>query len=73
MVTVIELGTRVAAAHVAIGVEPEGMSVSPDSKILVCTSETTITAHFIDTESLQVLESVLLGSRPRFASFKADG
>ena len=35
MVTVIELGTRVAAAHVAVGVEPEGMSVSPDSKILV--------------------------------------
>ncbi len=49
------------------------MSVSPDSKILVCTSETTSMAHFIDTKSHAVLDSVLLGSRPRFSTFKADG
>lgn len=30
-------------------------------------------AHFIDTKSHAVLDSVLLGSRPRFSTFKADG
>ena len=47
--------------------------VSPDSKILVCTSETTSMAHFIETASQKVVANVLLPPRPRFSSFKADG
>ena len=38
----------------AKGVEPEGMAISPDSKWVVNTSETTNMAHFIDTESFQI-------------------
>jgi PQQ-dependent catabolism-associated beta-propeller protein len=58
---------------VQVGVEPEGMAMSPDGKILINTSETTNMAHFIDTETRQIVANVLVGSRPRFAAFKSDG
>jgi len=58
---------------VPVGVEPEGMGVSPDGKILVATSETTSMAHFIDTKSFAVADNVLVGSRPRYAQISADG
>jgi PQQ-dependent catabolism-associated beta-propeller protein len=58
---------------IQVGVEPEGMAISPDDKILINTSETTNMAHFIDTATRQVVASVLVDSRPRFAAFKPDG
>ena len=30
-------------------------------------------AHFIDTRSHAIVANVLLGSRPRFSAYKADG
>jgi PQQ-dependent catabolism-associated beta-propeller protein len=57
---------------VPVGVEPEGMGISPDGKMLVNTSETTNMAHFIDTSTFQVIDSVLVDSRPRFAEFNKD-
>ena len=60
-------------AEVPVGVEPEGMGISPDGKVLVNTSETTNMAHFIDTETYEVFGNVLVDSRPRFAEFTADG
>jgi PQQ-dependent catabolism-associated beta-propeller protein len=58
---------------VQVGVEPEGMGISPDGKILVNTSETTNMAHFIDTQTREIVANVLVDSRPRFAEFKQDG
>jgi PQQ-dependent catabolism-associated beta-propeller protein len=49
------------------------MTVSPDGKILINTSETTNMAHFIDTSTRQIVANVLVDSRPRFAEFKHDG
>ena len=43
------------------------MTISPDGKILINTSETTNMAHFIDTATRQVVANVLVDSRPRFA------
>ena len=56
-----------------VGVEPEGMAVSPDGKILVNTSETTNMAHLIDTQTKQIVANILVDARPRFAQFKPDG
>ncbi len=56
-----------------VGVEPEGMGLSPDGSILVNTSETTNMAHFIDTKTFQVIDNVLVDARPRFAEFSRDG
>jgi PQQ-dependent catabolism-associated beta-propeller protein len=58
---------------VQVGVEPEGMAISPDGRILINTSETTNMAHFIDTQTRQIVANVLVDSRPRFAEFKRDG
>ena len=44
-----------------------------DGKILIATSETSNMAHFIDTKSFEIVDNVLVGTRPRFAEFTADG
>src|SRR5207237_7474164 len=72
-VTLIELERRARIGDVQVGVEPEGMAISPDGKILINTSETTNMAHFIDTETRQIVANVLVEARPRFAEFKRDG
>jgi PQQ-dependent catabolism-associated beta-propeller protein len=64
---------RTRIDEVQVGVEPEGMGISPDGKMLVNTSETTNMAHFIDTETRQIVANVLVDARPRFAAFKRDG
>ena len=72
LVTVIDLQTGSRVVEIPVGVEPEGMGVSPDGKIIVNTSETTNMAHFIDRDSQQIVANVLVDSRPRFAEFKND-
>jgi len=56
-----------------VGVEPEGLAVSPDGKIVVGTSETTNMAHFIDTATKKTVANVLVPARPRMAAFSPDG
>src|SRR5437588_325208 len=72
-VTVIDIEKRTQLGAVQVGVEPEGMEISPDGKILINTSETTNMAHFIDLASRKIVANVLVDSRPRFAAFKPDG
>ncbi len=64
---------RSVIAEVPVGVEPEGMGISPDGKIVVNTSETTNMAHFINTETYEIDTNVLVDQRPRFAQFTSDG
>ena len=64
-------GSRLA--EIPVGVEPEGMGISPDGKTIVNTSETTNMAHFIDRDSQEIVANVLVDSRPRFAEYKKDG
>jgi DNA-binding beta-propeller fold protein YncE len=44
-VTVVDRKSGETVGEVSVGLEPEGMSVSPDSKVTVATSETTSMAH----------------------------
>jgi PQQ-dependent catabolism-associated beta-propeller protein len=69
---VIDLEKRARLGDIQVGVEPEGMTISPDGKTLINTSETTNMAHFIDTSSRQIVANVLVDARPRFAEFKHD-
>jgi PQQ-dependent catabolism-associated beta-propeller protein len=73
MVTIIDVATRAATGEVSVGIEPEGMTVSPDAKVLICTSETTSMVHFIDTATHEITANLLVGSRPRFSAYKSDG
>ena len=71
--TIIDIEKRARLGEVAVGVEPEGMALSPDGKILVNTSETTNMAHFIDTSTREIVANILVDARPRYAEFKQDG
>ena len=53
LVTVVDIKTGKVVTEIPVGVEPEGMGMSPDGKVLVNTSETTNMAHFIDTDDPQ--------------------
>ena len=44
------------------------MAVSPDGQLVVNTSETTSMVHFIDAETLEVVDNVLVDTRPRVAA-----
>ncbi len=65
--------TRTVVAQIDVGIEPEGMAVSPDGKITITTSETTNMAHWIDTETQRLFANTLVDSRPRHAEFFNDG
>jgi PQQ-dependent catabolism-associated beta-propeller protein len=70
---VVDVITNVVLAEIPVGIEPEGMGVSPDGKVVVNTSETTNMAHFINTETFEIFQNVLVDSRPRIAEFTRDG
>jgi DNA-binding beta-propeller fold protein YncE len=59
--------------QINVGVEPEGMAVSPDGKWAVNTSETTNMLHWIDTSTQTLVDSTLVDQRPRFVEFNKDG
>ena len=59
-------------SEIPVGVEPEGMGVSHDGKWVVNTSETTNMAHFIDTDTHEITDNVLVDQRPRFAEWTSD-
>ena len=49
------------------------MAVSPDGRVVVNTSETTSMVHFIDAATNELVDNVLVDTRPRVARFSADG
>lgn len=73
MVTLIDIKRKDQIGDIPVGVEPEGMAISPDGKLLVNTSETTNMAHLIDTKTKTIIANILVDNRPRFATFKHDG
>ncbi len=60
-------------AQIDVGIEPEGMAVSPDGKLAVTTSETTNMVHWIDTATLTAIDATQVDQRPRHAEFTRDG
>ena len=72
MVTVVDMNDKMIIDDIPVGVEPEGMGLTNNGKVLVNTSETTNMAHFIDTDTLDITENVLVDARPRVAMFTPD-
>jgi PQQ-dependent catabolism-associated beta-propeller protein len=73
LVTVVDTESHTVLSEVPVGVETEGMAISPDSKWVINTSETTNMAHFIDTADFQIKHNILVDQRPRYAEFTDDG
>ena len=72
MVTAIDIARKKAIKQIKVGVEPEGIAVSPDNHWLVSASETTNMVHWIDTKTNAIVENTLVDPRPRALSFTAD-
>lgn len=72
MVTVMESDGTILK-EIGVGIEPEGMAVSPDDSIVVATSESTGMAHFIDTAALELVGNTIVDTRPRHAEFEFGG
>jgi PQQ-dependent catabolism-associated beta-propeller protein len=72
MVTVIDLAKKKVIKQIKVGVEPEGISVSPDNQWIVSASETTNMVHWIDTKTHTVVENTLVDARPRYVTFTPD-
>lgn len=60
-------------ALVEVGLEPEGVAVSPDGSKVIVTSESTNMLHVISVPDHQLVANILVGSRPRAATFSRDG
>ena len=73
MVTVMDAKSGDVTAEIPVGVEPEGMGVSPDSQYTVATSESTSMAHVIDNATRKLVANMLVDTRPREAKFTPDG
>jgi len=58
---------------VDVGLEPEGVAVSPDGSKVIVTSESTNMLHVISVPDHQLVANILVGSRPRAATFSRDG
>ena len=59
--------------EIDVGLEPEGVAVSPDGSKVVVTSESTNMLHVISVPDYQIVANILVGSRPRSATFSKDG
>ena len=57
LVTVIDIAKRKVIDQIKVGVEPEGITVSPDGHWLVSATETTNMVHWIDTKTHQIVEN----------------
>ena len=70
-VSFLDIASQGDRARDQVGPEPEGMAVSPDGKLVICTSESASLAHFIDAATASCVDSLLVGTRPRDARVHA--
>ena len=70
--TVIDIDQKKVVKQIKVGVEPEGITVSPDNQWVVSASETTNMVHWIDTKTNAIVDNTLVDPRPRALSFTAD-
>lgn len=61
------------SSTVIVGIEPEGVTISPDGRWVYVTAETSNTVSVIDTQSNDVVATFLVGARPRDSAFSPDG
>ncbi|MBL4638293.1 MAG: PQQ-dependent catabolism-associated beta-propeller protein [Gammaproteobacteria bacterium] len=71
--TVLDPKTGKIIKEIRVGLEPEGVAVSPKGDIALVTSESTNMVHVIDTASHKVVANILVAARPRGLAFNSDG
>ena len=60
-------------AEIEVGLEPEGVAISPDGDQVIVTSESTNMLHVIAVPEHKIEGNILVGARPRAATFTKNG
>lgn len=60
-------------AEIPVGLEPEGVAISVDGSKVIVTSESTNMLHVISVPEHAIVGNILVGARPRAATFTRDG
>lgn len=71
--SVIDPKTGTLITEIKVGLEPEGVAISPDGKRVIVTSESTNMLHVIKASENTIEKNILVGSRPRAATFTQAG
>jgi PQQ-dependent catabolism-associated beta-propeller protein len=71
--TVVNPATGEILAEVKVGLEPEGVAVSPTGEYALVTSESTNMVHVIETGAHKVVANILVAARPRGLAFNKEG
>lgn len=58
--------------EIRVGLEPEGVAISPNGEYVIVTSESTNMLHIIRAADNAIENNVLVGARPRAATFTKD-
>lgn len=66
-----ENGSKIA--EIKVGLEPEGVAVSADGTRVIVTSESTNMLHVIAVPEHKIINNILVGARPRAATFNRAG
>ncbi len=72
-VSVFNPVTGEQVAEIPVGLEPEGVAISPDGKKVIVTSESTNMLHVITVPEHTIAANILVGARPRAATFNRAG
>ncbi len=60
-------------AEIKVGIEPEGVAISADGSKVIVTSESTNMLHVIAVPEHKIINNILVGARPRAATFNRAG
>lgn len=71
--TIFDLRSERPAATLVTGIEPEGVTASPDGRLAYVTAETSNTVTVIDARRDSVIATFIVGARPRDVAFSPDG
>ena len=70
--SVLDLAAGKVTQKIAVGGEPEGVTLRPDGKVVYVTSEQDNQVVAIDTKKLAVVARIPTGPRPRAIAFSRD-
>src|SRR5256885_8861907 len=73
MAVALDLRSGRTLATLVVGIEPEGVAISPSGRWVYVTAETSNSVSVIDTRKKSVVSNFLVDVRPRAAAWAPDG
>src|SRR5260221_669370 len=71
--SIVDHGNGQVLKTLPVGREPEGVTLSPDGKLIFVTSEDEATVTVVDVAAASEVKKIKVGLRPRGVAFLPDG